>query len=103
MALESARNLHLPEQHRRRAESLMGLALELNSQLRLPEFARNFVTRAADLLGPKAGALALQQDSVLEMSAAALPTAAHQRSSVLHRFEHAMTRAWPSIPRRLFP
>ena len=52
VTLEATRNLHLSEQHRRRAESLKGLALELNSQLRLPECARNFVTRAA---GPDGG------------------------------------------------
>ena len=40
VALEVTRNLHQSEQHRRRAESLMGLALELNGHLRLPDFAR---------------------------------------------------------------
>ncbi len=51
VALEVTRNLHQSEQHRRRAESLMALALELNGHLRLPDFARSFVGRAADILG----------------------------------------------------
>ena len=52
--------------HRRRAESLMSLALELNSSLRLPEFVRGFTVRACDMLGARAGALALAQRSALE-------------------------------------
>ena len=35
VAMEVTRNLHQSEQHRRRAESLMALALELNGHLRL--------------------------------------------------------------------
>jgi len=69
VALESTRNLHLSEQHRRRAESLMGLALELNSQLELPEFARSFVTRAADLMEAPIAALAVKQPQGLEVVA----------------------------------
>jgi PAS domain S-box-containing protein len=61
---ETARNLHF-DQYRRRAESLTGLALQLNSHLQLPECARNFTIRAADMMGAKAAALAIQEDSVL--------------------------------------
>jgi PAS domain S-box-containing protein len=66
VALESTRNLHLSEQHRHRAESLMGMALELNSQLRLPQFAQSFVTRASELMKAQAGALLMKQGSSLE-------------------------------------
>ncbi|MGA9039138.1 MAG: PAS domain S-box protein [Terriglobales bacterium] len=66
IALEVTRNLDVSEQHRRRAESLMGLALELNAQLRLPEFAQSFVTRAADMMGASGAALAAQRETVLE-------------------------------------
>ena len=66
VALESARNLHLSEQHRRRAESLMKLVLELSAQLQLPEFAKNFVIRAAELVGVNSAALLIQQDAHLK-------------------------------------
>jgi two-component system NtrC family sensor kinase len=66
VALEVTRNLDLSEQHRLRAEALMGLALELNSLLRLPEFAKSFVNRAAAMLAAGAGALAVKQESGLE-------------------------------------
>jgi len=36
----ASRNLDLSERHRTRAESLMSLALELNSLLKLPDLAR---------------------------------------------------------------
>ncbi len=66
VALEVTRNLHQSEQHRRRAESLMGLALELNGHLRLPDFARSFVARAANILGARQAALVVQQENGME-------------------------------------
>src|SRR5512146_1758096 len=62
VALEAARNLHL-------AEDLMAMALELNSLLRLPEFAQSFTARAAEMLGARSAALALAQHSHLEVVA----------------------------------
>ena len=47
------------EEHRHRAEALVTLALELNTVFHLPEFARNFAARAADLLGGRGVALTL--------------------------------------------
>jgi PAS domain S-box-containing protein len=67
VALEVTRNLHQSEQHRKRAEALTGLALELKSHLRLPEFARSFASRAADILGARRAALAVSQQSGLEV------------------------------------
>ncbi len=60
--LEVARNLHLSEQHRRRAEALIDLAREIDGALRLPEFARRFVSRMVDVSGSRAGLLAILQE-----------------------------------------
>jgi PAS domain S-box-containing protein len=62
VALEVARNLHLSETHRRRAEALIELAREIDGTLRLPEFARRFVSRIAELTGSSGGLLAVPQD-----------------------------------------
>jgi PAS domain S-box-containing protein len=62
VALEVANNLHLSQQHCRRAEALIELAREIDGALRLPEFARRFVCRAADLTGSSAGLLAVQHE-----------------------------------------
>jgi two-component system NtrC family sensor kinase len=66
IALEVTRNLHLTEQHRRRAESLMGMALELSSLVRVPELARRFVSHAIRMTGASAGALVAKGDSSLQ-------------------------------------
>jgi len=62
VVLEVAHNLHQSELHRRRAETLIELAREIDGVLRLPDFSRRFVLRAAELTGARAGALALFQD-----------------------------------------
>ena len=78
----------------RRAEALKGLALELNSELRLPECARSFVTRAADLMEAKAAALAVQQGPTLEtLVLHGVSTQGHQLNSLLRRFDHALVDA----------
>jgi len=66
LALEVTRNLHLSELHRGRAEALMGLALQLSTLLRLPDFALSFTKRAGDMMAAKGSALAVYQDSTLE-------------------------------------
>ncbi len=66
VALEVTRNLHQSEQHRKRAESLTTLALELKSHLSLSEFVQNFAGRAADILGARRAALAVKQEGGLE-------------------------------------
>ncbi len=58
--------LERAEGHRKRAEDLMALALDLSASLRLPEFARSFTERVTGMLGAQAGALALSQGSSLE-------------------------------------
>ena len=94
VTLEATRNLHLSEQHRRRAEALKGLALELNSHLRLPECARNFVARALDLMGAEAAAFAVQEGSDLEtLVLHGTSTSGPQLNSLLRRFDHALVDA----------
>ena len=70
VVLEVAKSLHLSEQHRRRAEALIELAREIDGALRLPEFARRFVCRAADLTGSKAGLLAVLHEGRFQLVAA---------------------------------
>ena len=67
--LEVASNLHSSELHRRRAEALIELAHEIEGTLRLPEFSRRFVSRTAELLGFRAGMLALPQEGRWQVSA----------------------------------
>ncbi len=69
VVLEVARNLHLSEQHRRRAEALIELAHEIDGTLRLPEFARRFVARVVDLTGSRSGLLAVPQEGRLQIVA----------------------------------
>jgi len=94
MVLEVTRNLDQSEQHRRRAESLMGLALELNPLRRLPEFARSFVARAADMMGARGAALVVKQDSVLETLVLwSASSDLHPEISLLRRFSQAVGEA----------
>jgi PAS domain S-box-containing protein len=94
VALEVTRNLDLSERHRRRAESLMGLALELNSLLRLPEFAKGFVGRAAAMMGAGAAALCVRQESGLEtLVLEANGRVNHSEPSLLRRFSLTLTEA----------
>ena len=83
----------------RRAEALKGLALELNSQPRLPECARNFVTRAADLMEAKAAAFAVQQGPTLETLAFhGVSTEDQELTPLLRRFDHALADALAQNP-----
>jgi len=66
VALEATHNLQLSEQHRRRAENLMEMALDLGSALRLPEFVKNFTARVARIMQAGAAVLTLAQGSKLE-------------------------------------
>jgi len=69
IVVEVARNLHLSEQHRRRAEALIELAREMDGALRLPEFARRFVSRTAELTNSRAGLLAVLQEGRWQVAA----------------------------------
>ncbi len=94
VALEVTRNLHQSEQHRRRAESLTELALELNGQLRLPDFAKNFVGRAANILDATHAALVVKQEIGLEtLFLQRAGSEDMQDPSFLRRFSHAVEQA----------
>src|SRR6185312_8904917 len=73
VGLEATRNLHLAEQHRCRADSLVQLALKLNSFQRLPEFANELVARAKEMTRAAAAVLLVQQGVVLEVAACSSP------------------------------
>ncbi|MGZ4874581.1 MAG: GAF domain-containing protein, partial [Candidatus Angelobacter sp.] len=59
VALEAAHNLQLSDQHRKRTEDLMEMALDLGSALRLPDFVKNFTERVASMIGAKSAILSL--------------------------------------------
>src|SRR5947207_15034207 len=61
--LEVSRNLLLSEQHRRKAEALTVLALEVHSLVRGPEFGRRFLQRAAEMMNVPAAALVIDNGS----------------------------------------
>lgn len=103
VALEVMRNLHRSEEHRKRAEALMGLVLELGSIVHLPDFNSRFVSRAADLVGAKAAALALFRDSVLDVPV--LHDATRQGPpdrSLERRLSHSLSEALAQHPERSF-
>jgi len=107
VVLEAARNLHLSEEHRRRAEALIELAREIDGgTLRLPEFARRFVCRTAELTGSRAGLLAVQQEGHWQVVALhpnapvkllVAPASDAEQSRVEHSsVEHALEVALPA-------
>ena len=69
VVLDSARNLHLAQQHRRRAEAMIGLAGEIDGILSVADFAPRFLQRACEIAGFQAGVLALFEDGRLHISA----------------------------------
>ena len=69
VVLEVAHNLHLSEQHRRRAEALTELAREIDGSLRLPDFSRRFVCRVAALTNSHGGFLAIPQEGSFQIVA----------------------------------
>ena len=71
--LEAANNLHLSEQHRRQAEALIDLAREIDGALRLPDFARRFVARTAELTGSACGLLAVPHEGHWHIAAICHP------------------------------
>jgi PAS domain S-box-containing protein len=101
IALELTHNLHQSEEHRRRAEALVTIALELNTVLHLPEFMHNFALRAAGLLGSSSAALSLFQtaelDSVL-VGGAAEARGELADKQLLRRYSQALSAALPKYP-----
>jgi two-component system NtrC family sensor kinase len=101
IALELTRNLHQSEEHRRRAEALVTIALELNTLQHLPEFMRNFARRAAELLGAHSVALSLFQapemNTVLMRGDSAVSVEVNDKPLLL-RFSQALRAALPRYP-----
>jgi PAS domain S-box-containing protein len=93
LALEVTRNLDVSEQHRRRAESLMAMALESNALLRVPEFGKSFASRAAEMMGASAAALTVHREGALETVVLQTDAGEVQDSSLLREFERAVNRA----------
>src|SRR5437879_6926752 len=92
VVLEATHNLHLSELHRQRSEALMGLALEVGKLLHLPEFAKSFAKRAADMTGARGVALALSQNAALETVILQGPTrVVCQDRAILSRFSHDLS------------
>ncbi len=67
--LEAAGNLHVSEQHRRRAEALIETAREIDGALQLPEFASRLVRRTAELTNSEGGLLAVQIEGHWQVAA----------------------------------
>ena len=80
VVLEVAHNLHQSELNRRRSDVLMQLAREIDGLLRLPDFARKFVDRAAQLLAAQAGAFALLHGGRLQTVALYPQSPLHHRN-----------------------
>ena len=94
VALEVTRNLHQSEQHRRRAESLMGLALELNGHLQASRLCPGFCGPGRQHPGAHQAALAVKQESGMETLVLRAPTASEiEERSLLRRFSHALEEA----------
>ncbi len=93
VVLEVARNLHLSEQHRKRAEALIELAHEIDGTLRLPEFARRFVARVAELTGSRSALLAVPQEGRLQVAATYPPREADAPDSADRGVDHAVDRS----------
>jgi len=93
-ALELAHNLRVAERNRRLAESLVGLALELNAALDLPRFVRNLAVRTSALFGGRAVAVSFFRtplpETVLYLGAAEIAD-----NALLHRLSDALREALP--------
>ncbi len=93
VVLEVANNLHLSEQHRRRAEALIELAREIDGALLLTEFSRRFVRRAVELTNSSAGLLAILQEGRWLIAASHPGAESTQAESSHAQTSHAQTSA----------
>src|SRR6516225_4214163 len=53
-------------EHKKRAEDLMDMSLDLGSALRLPDFVKNFTRRVAGMIGAGSAILGLAQGNLVE-------------------------------------
>jgi PAS domain S-box-containing protein len=100
IALEVARNLHLSEQHRKRAEVLIEFAREMDGALHLAEFSRRFLARSVALTQAQAGFLATFQDErfqVLAMHTSPAAPAEDATSAAGQGEERAASESSPKL------
>ncbi len=89
VALEAAGNLDRLEEHRKRAEDLVELALALNSSLELPELARSFAARTAQMLDTPAAAVILSSANAHD-TICLYPEVQNRPESLSHRLSVAL-------------
>jgi PAS domain S-box-containing protein len=94
IAFELTHNLHQSEQHRRRAEALVTLALELNTVLHLPEFMRSFARRTSALFASRCAAVSLFQTPEVE-TVLLCASQEIEDKPLVRRFAHALRAALP--------
>jgi PAS domain S-box-containing protein len=92
MALELTRNLHQSEQCRRRAETLVALAIEWNSVRDLPEFTRKVALHASSLFEGRAVSLSLGTEPEFETLLLAEDRTVEDQG-LLRRFNQALGAA----------
>lgn len=81
--LEAAADLHVAGQNRRRAETILQLARDIDDSLRLPEFPQHLVSRIAESVGFPSGLLAVLHDSRWRIEALHLSTLPSEASNRL--------------------
>jgi PAS domain S-box-containing protein len=89
VVIEAAENFEHLEEHRRRAEDLVDLALSLNSSLQVTDLARAFTLKAAQMLGAPAAAAVIVSPNGFE--AIVLHPEKQAEDKVLaHRLAHGL-------------
>ncbi len=66
IAMKAIRQKRVSETHKKRADDLMEMALDMGSALRLPEFVKNFTERVARMMDARCALLALAQGSKVQ-------------------------------------
>lgn len=89
VVIEAAENFERLEQHRRRAEDLVSLALSLNSTLDVDELARAFTAKAAQILGAPAAASVIVSTSGFD-AISFHPERESEDKVLAHRLAHAL-------------
>ena len=90
VALESARNLDVSEQHRNRAETLVSFALDLGASVNLEDLVKKFSSRAMELLDARVSFMALVRGSRLQPVVLQGISADHERQRVITRLDRAL-------------
>ena len=89
VVIEAAENFERLEQHRRRAEDLVGLALALNSTLEVTELARAFTVKASEMLGAPSAASVIVSPNGFE-AIVLHPDQHHDDKVIAHRLAHGL-------------